>query len=453
MFMPSSTSFTARLASRLSVLGLALTGVGFAASGAQAAPRSTGPVGAVYVASNAYGSNQILSFTRAADGTLTAGGAAVDTGGRGSGPGWVVAGDPLGSAGSLVADPARQLLFAVNAGSDSVSVFAARRTGLTLLDVESTNGAYPVSAAIRDDNLFVANAVGNSIAGFRVMPDGELSQRQMCPLPALPSGEDALLPSDGVVHSAQPVAVQTLGQVGFSPDGSKLLVISKEGPLLDGFPFGNTLGPGHIYVYNVDQDSGTIDCDHPTTTTLPVNPDGKGKFPFAFTWSARGQLLVVDVFGTGTGITGSSVSSFSLENDGALTPISVSVGNGEGAACWIVTSGPYAFVTNYLGDSISSYDISNRGVVSLLDPLAAPFGTLWGDPPTIPGSVAQEETPLDLTVTADGQFLYQLAPGSSLIRPFAVDAHSGALAPLAPIADGVPANSGQSGIATLDLEE
>src|SRR5436309_5557823 len=61
------------------------------------------PVGAVYVASNAYGGNSILMFLRFADGSLVPA-SQVPTGGLGSGPGVLLADDPLASHHSLIVD-------------------------------------------------------------------------------------------------------------------------------------------------------------------------------------------------------------------------------------------------------------------------------------------------------------------------------------------------------------
>src|SRR5207302_248367 len=74
--------------------------------------------GAVFVMNNAADKNEILSFQRAADGTLQAAGKFA-TGGRGSGGNT----DPLGSQGSLSLSQDRAFLFAVNAGSGDSSVF------------------------------------------------------------------------------------------------------------------------------------------------------------------------------------------------------------------------------------------------------------------------------------------------------------------------------------------
>ena len=389
----------------------------------------TGPVGAVYVASNAEGGNETLTFFRFPDGSLAPGGPGVPTGGSGSGPDPFppLRDDPLGSQDSLVVDQDNQLLFAVNAGSDDISVFAIEPDGLSLVDRHPSHGAFPVGAAVRDDTLYVLNAVGNSIAGFEVEDDGGLEHIQTCQLPDLPDGADGLI-------------TQTPGQVGFSPDGERLVVVSKEGLVLENFPT-ITLGNGRIHVYEVG-DEGTLEnCRNPTTTILSSNSSGGGKFPFSFTWSQHGHLLLTEVFGTGTSLAGGAVSSFALGDDGSLTPISESVGNYQGVTCWIVRSGSHAYVANFFTDNISSYEVDSDGQVTLSESEAATFG---------PG---QTQEAIDMAVTDDGRFVYQLTPGSATIRPFEVDPTSGELTALTPVADGLNPHSGQAGIATVDFDD
>ena len=400
-----------------------------------------GPVGAVYVASNEFSGNEILTFLRFADGSLAPAGPGVPTGGLGTGPGLVLPDDPIGSQNSLIVNQENQLLFAVNAASNDVSVFAIDPDGLTLVDRQSSGGAFPVSLAFDDDTLYVLNAVDHSIAGFEVDDDGELEHLQTCQLPDLPPGADPILPGTAT-QSQQPVVTQTVGQVGFSPDGEKLVVVSKEGPLLENFPFEPLLGSGRIHVYDVHDDEGTLEnCGDPTTTVLSSNSDGNAKFPFSFTWSKEGQLLLTEIFGAATSLTGSAVSSFALGDDGSLTPISESVGNGQAAMCWIVRSGKHVYVANFLSDNISSYKVENKGQLTLTNASAATFG---------PGGM---ESPIDMAVTDDGRFIYQLSPGSALIRPFEVDSSSGALTALTPVPDGQAPLSGQAGIATVDFAE
>jgi hypothetical protein len=403
------------------------------------------PVGAVYVASNSYGGNSILTFQRYADGSLVLG-AQVPTGGRGSGPGLLLPDDPIASQNSLVVDRQNQLLFAVNAGSDDVSVLAIHGTSLRPIDRQSSRGTYPVSLALFDHVLYVLNATGNSITGFSVGIGGKLTYRQTCALPNLPPGDGTLAGDSG--HSAQPVVTQTAGQVGFSPDGTKLVVVSKEGPRLTNFPFGDTSGSGRIFVYNTDRTTHALNCSRtPTTTTLPLNAplNGntiQGKFPFDFAWSAQGHLLLTEVFGTGTDpqVPGSAVQSFTLASNGTLRPDGDPVGSGQLVVCWIVRNGDRVFTANFLNDTISRYQSGFGGSLRLISGMAASFGQQG------------PQSPIDLAITNDGQFVYQLATGSAMVLPFRVE-RTGALTPLTPVADGQQPHSGQAGIATVDFAQ
>lgn len=399
------------------------------------------PVGAVYVATNAYGGNRIITYLRAADGSLTPTGTAVPTGGRGSGPGLFppLNDDPLGSQGSLVTDQRRQLVFAANAGSNTVSVLAVRGTQLTYVDQAATDGAYPVSVAFSNDSLFVLNAVGNSISGYRVTGNGHLIHVQECDLPPMPGTPDPITPGDAT-HSNQPMPTQTPGQIGFSPDGTKLLVVSKEGPLQNGFPLQTMLGSGHIYVYAIDTARGLVNnCGSPTTTQLDLNSSGKGKFPFSFTWINKAQFLLTEVFGTATSFTGGAVSSYTVNRDGSLTAVSSSVGDNQTAPCWIVTSGSHAYAANYFGGYVSSFTIGTKGDLTHMTDTAAVDN---------PGAFTTLD---DMAITRDGRTIYQLVPGLGEVRPFIVNQSNGALTRLPAVSDGLTGGSGAAGIATIDF--
>jgi hypothetical protein len=69
----------------------------------------------VFIMSNSAGRNEVIAFTRAADGTLHESGK-FPTGGRGSGGN----NDPLESQGSLTLSQDHSLLLAVNAGSGEI---------------------------------------------------------------------------------------------------------------------------------------------------------------------------------------------------------------------------------------------------------------------------------------------------------------------------------------------
>jgi hypothetical protein len=352
--------------------------------------------------------------------------------------------DPIASQNSLLVDGPNQLLFAVNAGSDDVSVLAINGSSLKLTDRQSSRGSYPVSLALFNQTLYVLNAIGNSVSGFSVGSGGKLTYRQTCALPTLPPGDGTL--TGDATHSTQPVVTQTAGEVGFSPDGTKLVVVSKEGPRRANFPFGNTSGSGRIFVYSTDPVTHLLTCSNaPTITSLPLNTpyDGntiQGKFPFDFAWNAQGHLLLTEVFGTGTDpqVPGSAVQSFSLASDGSLTPDGQPVGSGQLVVCWIVRNGDRAYTANFLNDSISSYQTGPGGSLHLIAGAAASFGQQ--------GS----QSPIDLAITNDGQFIYQLATGTAKVLPFRVET-SGALTALTPVSDGQQPHSGQAGIAVVDF--
>ena len=133
--------------------------LGFGQSVAAARP-GAGP-GAIYTLSNAVSGNQVLEYRRAADGTLTYSGT-VASGGAGTGAN-------LASQGSVVLSDDREWLFAVNAGSNSISSFAVHSGGLVLADTAPSGGTTPVSLTVRGHLLYVLNQGGTgNITGFWV---------------------------------------------------------------------------------------------------------------------------------------------------------------------------------------------------------------------------------------------------------------------------------------------
>src|SRR5712692_1566627 len=156
--------------------------------------------GAVYTMTNAPSGNAVMVFSRAGDGSLTPAGA-FPTGGAGTGGG-------LGSQGSLVLDRNDQWLFAVNAGSNELSVFAVDKDGLALTDKQPTGGSTPVSVSAHRGVVYVLNAGSDNVSGFRVRHGGKLE-----PI----AGSTRALSGSG----------SGAAQVQFSPDGEQLVVTEK----------------------------------------------------------------------------------------------------------------------------------------------------------------------------------------------------------------------------------
>ena len=166
-------------------------------------------LGAVYTATNDAAANSILVFDRLADGRLVPGNS-VDTGGRGSASG-------LGNQGGVRLTPDERWLLAVNAGSDEVSVFGVGESSLTLTDIVSSGGSQPISVTANRDLVYVVNAGSDSIAGFRLDPRGHLASL---------AGSVRSLGGSGTGPA----------EIAFSPDGNFLVVTEKNTNKIAVFP-------------------------------------------------------------------------------------------------------------------------------------------------------------------------------------------------------------------------
>ncbi|MGH3084904.1 MAG: beta-propeller fold lactonase family protein, partial [Gaiellaceae bacterium] len=104
----------------------------------------------VFVQTNELNGNRIVVFERERNGSLERE-ASYPTGGRGGAAAPGTVSDLLASQDSLVYDAESSLLFAVNAGSDSVSVFRVSDERLRLVDVVPSGGDFPASIAVFGD--------------------------------------------------------------------------------------------------------------------------------------------------------------------------------------------------------------------------------------------------------------------------------------------------------------
>jgi 6-phosphogluconolactonase len=339
---------------------------------------------AVFVMNNDADANEVISYQRTPDGTLYSP-RKFKTEGRGSGG----KGDPLGSQGSLTLSSDRRWLFAVNAGSGTLSVFRVEGSNLDLTDRAPTGGAEPTSVAQNGNLVYVLNAAGSSsVAGF-AFHEGHLTPIQNSP---------QFLSGNG----ANP------GSIAFSADGKFLLVTEKTNNDIDVF---SVLPNG-------------------TLSAINVNPsDGPGAF--AVNVAPNGTAIVSE---TGSGGTTSAISSYSIHADGTLTSISARVPTLGAANCWnaITPNGRFVYVSNAGSSTISGFSIGSTGV---LTPIG---GTIVGTNPAGSGN-------LDIAVSSDGKFLYSLNSAGGSIGAFAINA-DGSLVNLG-VVPGLPAGSSLNGIA------
>ncbi len=173
--------------------------------------RSIG-TGAVFVMTNAADRNEVISFRRAADGSLEEG-RRVSTGGRGTGG----VTDPLESQGSLTLSQDHSLLFAVNGGSGEISVFQVHGSRLTLVDKETSGGSEPNAVAQHGNLVYVLNVGGSSnVVGFRLNAGGQVQR--------IPSSIRFLTTNNSEAAS-----------LAFSPNGQFLLVTERATNNIDAF--------------------------------------------------------------------------------------------------------------------------------------------------------------------------------------------------------------------------
>lgn len=366
------------------LIALALGIFSLFALGSTSAVAAAGESGAVYTLTNDVNDNAVAIFSRAADGTLTPAGT-VSTGGLGTGSG-------LGNQGALVLNESNRFLFAVNAGSDEISVFRVLRPqGLRLVDVVPSGGDQPISLTVHRRLLYVLNEGGDgNISGFRIRPNGQLTPIADSTRPLSGAGVDP-------------------AQIQFSPDGDVLVVTEKNTNLID--------------TYTVGADG---------RTSGPTVQPSAGQTPFGFAFGGRNRLFVSEAFGGAADQ--SAVSSYGVVDDGNLNTLDPSVGTTETAACWVVVTGNNRFVytTNTGSGSISGYRIAPDGNLTLLD----------DDGRT--GVTGDGSMPIDAALGGNNRrFLYVLLAGTESIAAFRIEAN-GSLTPLVGI-DGLP--DGANGLA------
>lgn len=292
--------------------------------------------------------------------------------------------DHLASEGSLTYDAGSHLLYAVNAGSDTVTVFRVDGDHLVRRQTVSSGGQFPVSIAARGGRVFVLNARnGGTVTGFLQVAGF------LVPIPAWtrPLGLDP---------SRTPEFTSTPGQVSFTPDGSKLIVTTKNGAnTVDVFPI-SLLGP----------------AAKPTITSLP------GTVPFGFDFDTAGHLVLTEAGPN-------AVATFAIERNGELTQLS-SQATGQAATCWVVSADGVSYLSNAGSGTVSLYRSDTAGSLTALGTTAADSGTV------------------DATVSGDDTTLYVQNGAQGVLDAFHIG-HGGSLTKTASLT--VPDAIGAQGIA------
>ena len=221
----------------------------------------------------------------------------------------------------------------MDAGSNQISVLRIRPDGSLKLvpgGVVSSGGPTPVSVAVHDNLVYVANAgaVGPNYTGFTLNRAGHLRPLTDSTV-ALPNGSQ---PGDVLFNSTGTSLVGTL--VGTSEIGSFL--VGRNGLL--------TAAAGS-----------------------PFAGQGLGPFGSEFRPTDSRQLFVSNAHNVAPN--SGTVSAFHVARDGTLSSIGASpFADLQTAPCWVEIShdGQFLFTVNTGAGTISRYSIARNGTLTLL---------------------------------------------------------------------------------------
>jgi hypothetical protein len=316
---------------------------------------------AVFVMTDNTAGNAVVAYHRAPSGALSLAGTYYTHGLGGILSGSVV--DHTASEGALTYDRAGGLLFAVNPGSNNVSVFQVSGDRLRLSQVIWSGGDFPVSVTVHGNHAYVLNALGGgTLSGYRI------SGGWVSPIPGSAR-------SLGLGTTAATAFTGTPGQVTFSPDGRSLFVTTKA-------------ASNAVDVFAVRHD-GTLSAA-PTVNTL------SGDVPFAVAFDRNGDAVVSEAGPN-------AVATFAVGSGGVLSQLAVS-DTGQMATCWIVRDGRHFYASNAGSGSVSGYSVGSSGGLTALGNTTTDAGTV------------------DATGAGHGRFLYVQTGKSGIVDEFAVGA-------------------------------
>ena len=273
-----------------------------------AAPSAMAAPGSLFTRSNDPAGNAVQMFDRGADGSLSAA-RTYPTGGVGL----ATLG---GRQGAVELSDDEDNVYAVNAGSNTVTSFGVTRSGLRVVQTVASGGVAPASVDEHRGRVYVLNSgdVPNVTAFVNVF--GRLIRIGSRDLP-------------GAAGAAQ---------VSVAPDGRSLLVSERLANRLETLPIDWLGRPG-----------------------APVATASSGAVPFGFAFGQRDQVVVSEAGA-------STVASYAAGRGGALTTISASLPVVQGAACWVAVSpnGRFAYTGNASG-SVSGFRIAPNGALTALN--------------------------------------------------------------------------------------
>ena len=167
------------------------------------------------------------------------------------------------------------------------------------------------------------------------------------------------------------------------------------------------------------------------TLSGPVTTPSVRPAPFGFNFAGP-ELIVVSE----PDPKNSSASSYHLDGNMPVQPISEGIVNGQGASCWVTVapSGGRAYISNTESSTLSTYAIDSMGMLTLRQAAVPTDGMGSG--------------PIDSDISASGQMFFVLLGGKGTIAVYRTS-NDGHLALLGVRETGLPM-LGTQGLAVLN---
>ncbi len=299
-----------------------------------------------------------------------------------------------------------RFLLATDAGSNQISVLKVQASGSLSPAPGSpvtSGGIEPVSIAVHDDLVYVANegngSTGSNYTGFNLAGDGRLT-----PV------------SDSTVSLP---ATALPGDILFNGTGKNLIGVEV-----------GTTDPSTFLI-----DSFVVGSDGRLTPAAgsPFPAEAAGPFGSEFSPTDPHHLYVSNAHG---GAGNGSVSAFSVNPNAKLKSIDGSpFADGQTAPCWVEIShdGRYLFTVNTGSSTISRYRILSNGSLNLIGSTPLSSGT----------GIAAFDARLDVA----GNYLYVVDAAIASVSGFAVS--GGSLTELASSPTTLPTGATPFGIVVV----
>ena len=335
------------------------------------------------------------------------------------------------------------VVYVTNSGSNDVSGYTINPSGGLTAIAGSPFEDVPAPSAIAVSSngffAYVANSQRNRVTAYRVGTNGAVLLG--------PSTADALNPAS-VGTGPRALAVSPNSKFLYvANSGSNNVTVFRIGavgaltpvPQTTGHsnpidagglsPIALAISPASRFLYVANSTSNAITAFQAETSGLltQVSPAGPGTNPVstnvtgptALAMSSTGQVLYV------TNGTSNTVTAFRIESSGLLTLISPTGSNPVSTRgttpndIAVAPDGAHLYIANG-GGNVAAFTIGGDGLLTLVPP----SGTAPNPTPTLAGS-----TPVALTISRDGQFLY-VANREGTVSAYTIVAGSGSLVPL-----------------------